>query len=1064
MTKKKSFMDKLAQGLQERSKELNCIYQIEEILSNQGEDSFEDIMTHIANVIPSGFQYPEPCEAKITIDNNTFRSSEFEDTTWNFSVDITVQDTVVGTLTVYYTLEVPLSDDGLFLKEELKLLNSIAERLGHFIMHQRLKQVIEKLESTERTPSSTGHGEWQVILDLLRQTDSNLYLSVSRKILNYLCWSGIQEAERLIQKFSPDESTFDEGDPETWNQPRRRSAQDYPVDFSSAAFAVATKYLSDNEIVRLLQKWIQEDRLSFLVQVVNRNLSLSAVADAIRKYYDLVADDPEASSPNKRGIQVSLIRRFLSDQLQYINVAKNFIGIRDFYHLLQKVIFSSESHGKLGGKSAGMYLAAEILKKKAKETSLLRDVKTPKTWYISSDVLLHFMTYNDMEEVVEQKYKEINQIRLEYPAIVQTFKRARFPADIIQGLSLALDDFGDHPLIVRSSSLLEDRMGAAFSGKYKSLFLANQGSKQKRLEALLDGIAEVYASTFSPDPIEYRAERGLIDFGEEMGIMIQEVVGSKVGKYFLPAYAGVAFSRNEFRWSPRIKREDGLVRLVPGLGTRAVDRLSDDYPVLVAPGQPGLRVNVDPDEVARYSPKKIDVIDLEANSFKSIEISDFLREFGFELPGINNIVSIYRDGHISKPIAMSVDFDNEQLIANFEGLIGGTQFVKKMELILKTLEETLNTPIDIEFASDGQNFYLLQCRPQSYSEESRPAPIPKDIPEKQIVFTAQRYVSNGRVPDITHIVYVDPEGYGQLTERDDLLAVGQAVGKLNKLLPKRQFILMGPGRWGSRGDIKLGVNVTYSEINNTAMLVEIALKKGNYVPDLSFGTHFFQDLVESSIRYLPLYPDDKGIIFNERFLKKSTNILAEVLPDFAHLADTVRLIDVPQNASGKILQILMNADLDEAIGLLAEPSTQYESPTIRIEGRDHHRDDFWQWRTKMIECLAVNFDMDKYGVYGLYLIGSTKNATAGPASDIDLLVHFRGTPTQLEALNNYFEGCGHCLAEVNYLRTGYRTKNILDVHIITDEDIEKKTSFASKIGAVTDAARPLKLKNDLLIL
>ena len=1061
MTKKKKFMDRLYQDLQERSKELNCIYQIEEILSNRNDESIEDIFAKIANVIPYGFQYTEECESKITFEGQVFKSSEFEETEWSHSEDIIAKNTVVGTVTVYYLKDFEKLDFGPFLKEEVRLIQSTADRLGHFIIHQRLKTVIEKLESTGTGAASSGDGQWRVILDLLRQTDSNLYLSVSRKILNFLCWSGIQEAEKLIQTFSPEETTYDEGDPETWNQPLRRSAHDYPVDFSSAAFAVASKYLTDNEILRMLHKWIQEDRLSFLVQVVNRNLSLSEVADAIRRYYDLVADDPGASSPNKRGIQVSLIRRFLSDQLAYINVAKNFIGIRDFYHLLQNVIFSSESHGKLGGKSAGMYLAAQILKKRSRENSLLRDVKTPKTWFISSDVLLHFMTYNDFEEVVEQKYKEINQVRLEYPHVVQTFKRARFPSDIIQGLSVALDDFGERPLIVRSSSLLEDRMGAAFSGKYKSLFLANQGSKKQRLEALLDGIAEVYASTFSPDPIEYRAERGLIDFGEEMGIMIQEVVGKRVGKYFLPAYAGVAFSRNEFRWSPRIKREDGLVRIVPGLGTRAVDRLSDDYPVLITPGQPGLRVNVDPDEIIRYSPKKIDVIDLESNSFKSIDIDEFLKEFGYEMPAVNNIISVFHDGQISKPMAMSVDFENDQLVANFEGLINNTQFVKKMELILKTLEETLNTPVDIEFASDGQDFYLLQCRPQSYSGESRPAPIPKDIPENRIVFTANRYISNGRVPDITHIVYVDPEKYVLLSERNEILAVGQAVGKLNKLLPKRQFILMGPGRWGSRGDIKLGVSVTYSEINNTAVLIEIARKKGNYVPDLSFGTHFFQDLVEAGIRYLPLYPDDKGTVFNEHFLKSAKNILPEVLPEFEKLSDTIRLIDIPQSTDGQILQVLMNADLEEAVGILAPPSSQYESPVVRIEGADHHRDDFWRWRTKMIECLASTFDLDRFGVAGLYLIGSTKNATAGPASDIDLLVHFQGTPEQLQQLKYYLEGCSICLSEVNYLRTGYRTKGLLDVHIVTDSDLEKKTSFAAKIGAVTDAARPLKLKSQL---
>ena len=176
-------------------------------------------------------------------------------------------------------------------------------------------------------------------------------------------------------------------------------------------------------------------------------------------------------------------------------------------------------------------------------------------------------------------------------------------------------------------------MGAAFSGKYKSLFIANQGSKKERLDALQDAIAEVYASVFGPDPIEYRAEKGLIDVHEEMGIMIQEVVGTRVGKYFLPAFAGVAYSNNEFRWSSRIKRDDGLVRMVAGLGTRAVDRVGDDYPVLVAPGQPGLKVNVTADEVIRYSPRKMDAINLETNTFDTIPIVDLLRAYGEPVPG-----------------------------------------------------------------------------------------------------------------------------------------------------------------------------------------------------------------------------------------------------------------------------------------------------------------------------------------------------------------------------------------------------------------------------------------------
>jgi pyruvate,water dikinase len=611
---------------------------------------------------------------------------------------------------------------------------------------------------------------------------------------------------------------------------------------------------------------------------------------------------------------------------------------------------------------------------------------------------------------------------------------------------------------VRSSSLLEDRMGAAFSGKYKSLFVANQGTKQQKLAALTDAIAEVYASVFSSDPIEYRAERGLLDFNEEMGIMIQEVVGTQVGKYFMPTYAGVAFSNNEFRWSPRIKREDGLIRIVPGLGTRAVDRVSDDYPVLIAPGKPGLRVNATIDEVIRYSPGKIDVINLETNSFVTVEIEKLLNLYADEYPFLTDIVSLCEDDQIRKVIELDIDVERNNLIVTFDRLITNTNFIPKMQAIMKVLKEKLNTPIDIEFASKGNEFYLLQCRPQSYNVECQPVPIPKDIPQDKIIFTASKYVSNGKVPDISHIVYVDPDNYYEISSIDDLKAAGRAVGKLNKLLPKRQFILMGPGRWGSKGDIKLGVNVTYSDINNTSMLIEIARKKGNYLPDLSFGTHFFQDLVEASIRYLPLYPDDSGIIFNEHFLTKSRNILPDVLPEYEYLQNTIRVIDVPASSNGLILKVLMNADLDEAVGILTPPAEKKEIEQQSLPAAEQKSEDYWRWRYRMAEKIASELDSEKFGVKAFYIFGSAKNASAGPGSDIDLLIHFRGNNKQRNELLIWLDGWSLCLAEMNYLRTGYKVDKILDVHLVTDDDIKNHESFASKIGAVTDAAKEIRLK------
>jgi len=544
-------------------------------------------------------------------------------------------------------------------------------------------------------------------------------------------------------------------------------------------------------------------------------------------------------------------------------------------------------------------------------------VKVPKTWYLTSDWILHFVQQNELDDVLNWKYMDLEEVRHQYPHLVSLFKKSSFPSELAKGLSLALEDLGDRPVIVRSSSLLEDRSGSAFSGKYKSLFLGNQGSKPQRLAALMDAIAEVYASIFGPDPTEYRAERGLLDVHEEMGIMIQEVVGRRMGKYFLPVCSGVAFSNNDYRWSARIRRSDGLLRMVPGLGTRAVDRLADDYPVLISPGQPELRANVTREEMLKYSPKRLDVINLSTNAFESVDTAELLRECG-RLAPLLPLISLVDDTGMLKPVSVVSEIPPRDLVFSFDGLSRDGTFVPRIRLLLEVLQAELGTPIDLEFAFDGENFYLLQCRAQSFTEGA-PAAIPRDLPAEKVIFAANRHVSNGKVPDITHIVYVDLEQYSQLADPAAMREVGRAVGRLNRLLPRRKFLLIGPGRWGSRGDIKLGVPVTYSDISNTAMLIEVARQKGNYLPELSFGTHFFQDLVEGAIPYLPLYPDDPLAAFHESFLQGAPSVLEEMLPEFAALAPTLRVIDVPRVTGGLVLRVLLNAEVDRAVAFLCAP-------------------------------------------------------------------------------------------------------------------------------------------------
>lgn len=1046
--------------LQERAKELNCLYTIEDSL-NRSDISLRQAFHTVINAVVPAFQYPNFCRARLKYGEIIYQTNDFEETRWFITSPIFVQDKEVGNITCFYTEETPPGDIGPFLKEEKKLLNTIADRLGHFILHQRLKSVFNEMDIVKESVSKNTQGEWQIVLDMIRKTDPNLFMSLIRKLLHLLCWKGVEEAEMLMKSASSirigsmDDNHVDE------NRPMKiRKIPNYD-EYVDSILRLADEFLTDDIILQKVQKWIQEDKSSALVKVVeSQDTSVSEIADALRKFHHLTPEKFELSASTLKGLRVSLLRRFFSEDLSYLSIAKEYVNLSDFYKLVDKVLYPPDSHGKLGGKSAGLFLASHIIRAHSEHVPDLKDIKTPKTWYITSDGLYYFLQNNSLEEVLEQKYKDIDEVRIEYPHIVQLLKNSQFTPDLIKGLSVALDDLGGRPLVVRSSSLLEDQIGAAFSGKYKSLFLANQGTKQENLDALMDAIAEVYASIFSPDPIEYRAERGLLDFHEEMGIMIQEVIGQKVGNYFLPAFAGVAFSNNEFRWSPRIKREDGLIRMVAGLGTRAVDRLSDDYPILIAPGQPNLRVNISLDDLARYSPKKIDVINLKTNEFETVDISELIKKFGQEYPLFRNVFSIF-DGNMVRKASAFDDFEKNDFIVTFEGLLSDTSFIQRIKTVLNILQTNMKTPVDIEFVHDGINLYLLQCRPQSYLGDISPDPIPKELPADKIIFSANKYISNGRVPEITHIVYVDPSAYGEIADRYTLLQVGRAVGKLNKLLPKRKFILMGPGRWGSRGDIKLGVNVTYSEINNTCMLIEVARKKGNYVPDLSFGTHFFQDLVEASIRYLPLYPDDKGIVFNEHFLTHSKNILSELLPEFSSIENTVKVIDVQDSSAGSILKVYINAEIGAAYGVLTAPTHDTGIETEHKEQVERIVTDHWRWRTKMAEKIASELDGEKFGVKGIYLFGSSKNAVAGPGSDIDLIVHIDAEKGLLNELKLWFEGWSLCLAEMNFLRSGYKSEGLLDVHYVTDEDIKNRSSYAVKIGAVSDAAKPMKLKKTL---
>ncbi len=677
----------------------------------------------------------------------------------------------------------------------------------------------------------------------------------------------------------------------------------------------AAKHLSASDIMEIVNFVLKREEAQNLADVVSLpNVSFRVLADRLERFCALPLGELHLDPSDLFGVRVNLARHFINDDLTFLGLAKKFVRIRDYEDITRRTIGSESRMGKIGGKAGGMFIAHRILDDAALDAGPDLPIAIPDSYFVRSDVTEQFLELNGLRAYHSQKYKNIEDIRNEYPLIRGVFRNSPFPVEIVQQLRSLIEQLEETPLIVRSSSLLEDRCSSAFSGKYASIFIPNQGKVEVRLRALLGAIGEVYASTLAPDPILYRRRHNLIDYDEEMGVLIQKVVGRKMGKYFLPAFAGVALSRNEYRWSPRIKREDGFLRLVLGLGTRAVDRVGADFARMVALGAPTLRPDATPLEIIRHSQKTIDVINLEENRFDSVTLPTLLAQ-GEPFPMLDKFVSVRREHELYTPAGRMLDAAPEDMCITFDKLLKETPFASRVQQMLQELEQSMGHPVDVEFACDGEKFYILQCRGQHQAAPSERVVIPENLPVEKIVFTANRYVRTAMIRNIQYIVYVSSDAYHSVESNDRRLAIARVIGRVNQALAGKKFILVGPGRWGSN-DVLLGIRVSYADINNARMLIEVARERSGYVPEVSFGTHFFQDLVEDNIAYLPLYPDQDGNGFNSDLFLNTQNALAEIVPKDASFSDEVRIIHVPDVADGCRLQIAMDGEQERAVAYI----------------------------------------------------------------------------------------------------------------------------------------------------
>ena len=321
-------------------------------------------------------------------------------------------------------------------------------------------------------------------------------------------------------------------------------------------------------------------------------------------------------------IKVVLIKGMVSDSLPYIGIARKVLSIADLRSVHDRRI----GNGKIGGKAAGMLLAWKILQQEDPDSgpSLRDKIDIPNSYFLSTDIIYDFRALNGLDHFMNEKYRTLDDIRRNYPEVVRAHMNGFFPERVVDQLAEVLLSMGDQPVIVRSSSLLEDNFGYSFAGKYDSYFLPNQGTEAENLDALLDAIRRVYASVTNPDAILYRQRHGLIDYDERMAILIQAVRGEPYDRFYFPTVAGVGFSQNPFRWNPKIRREDGFLRLVWGIGTRAVDRVDRDYPRLIALSHPQLRPETTARAMRQYSQHYIDLIDREANQFTTLPVTEVL--------------------------------------------------------------------------------------------------------------------------------------------------------------------------------------------------------------------------------------------------------------------------------------------------------------------------------------------------------------------------------------------------------------------------------------------------------
>jgi hypothetical protein len=316
----------------------------------------------------------------------------------------------------------------------------------------------------------------------------------------------------------------------------------------------------------------------------------------------------------------------------------------------------------------------------------------------------------------------------------------------------------------------------------------------------------------------------------------------------------------------------------------------------------------------------VDLIDLEDNQFKSLPVEEVLSP---RYPALRYLTQIDQGDYLLPLRSNVLEGKTSELVLTFDELLRRTPFARRLREILKHLEEHYHSPVDTEFTlqiidplstQPEVDICLLQCRPQSQLKE-RKVRLPSSLNPADVVFSTRRVVPEGHVEDIRFVVFVTPEGYFSLPTQADRAKVGRLVGQLNAQLAGKTYICIGPGRWGTSNP-DLGVPIGYGDIYNTRALIEISGQGVGAAPEPSFGTHFFQDLIESNIFPLAIYLDDPDVAYDHAFFYDTPNLLSTILPEATRFASTLRLIDVASFRPAHHLELVMDDEKGQALAYL----------------------------------------------------------------------------------------------------------------------------------------------------